>query len=48
MSDQYNWQALVEPSALERQPQQAGLAFAHAEAFGPPKEAVAVLRRIAS
>ncbi|MFM7269080.1 MAG: hypothetical protein ACKOZT_10940 [Cyanobium sp.] len=41
-------EALIEPSALERQQQQAGLAFAHAEALGSPKEAVAVLRRIAS
>ncbi len=40
---------LIEPSALERQQQQqAGLAFAHAEALGAPKEEVALSQRQAT
>lgn len=40
---------LIEPSAQERQQQQqAGLAFAHAEALGASKEAVALSQRQAT
>jgi hypothetical protein len=40
---------LIEPSAQERQQQQqAGLAFAHAEVLGAPKEAVALCQRQAT
>ncbi len=40
---------LIEPSAQERQQQQqAGLAFAHAEALGAPKEVVALSQRQAT